>query len=259
MLTGFTARKEHIQAPFDPGQATSPLRSLSSSVPLQSTLPPLDASAETGAGPTAAEKTASEALAAIDSPMQSDVPQTASPDPLRTEEGPRNESNLVSDRPPAVSQEAVRSPEETPCSAAPTQSPATSAPTTFTSISQHPLAQTPPARSLGNTVSFRFVADHISNPRERPFTRCDNVKLLFTNAKQGGLLNEETSMAHCLAFSVPGVAELVRVCIGDDMDFDDLVLVLKGRVALLTGQDEKLVVEVRADYSDEIGRGLRST
>jgi hypothetical protein len=99
-------------------------------------------------------------------------------------------------------------------------------------------------------IYFRFRSDSAHEPRERPFSQCNNVKLLFSNAKQGGLLKGEFSMAPILALQVPGIHEPIGILINDNKDFEKFVKVLEDAVGSTNEFHEKFVVEVRPDHFD---------
>jgi hypothetical protein len=103
--------------------------------------------------------------------------------------------------------------------------------------------------SIAESVSLRFISDSASQPRVRLFSQCNNVKLLFANAKKGGLLEGEASAAPVLALQVPGISEPITIVLGDGEDFEHFVHLLEDRVASHDNQGG-LVVDVRADQID---------
>lgn len=104
--------------------------------------------------------------------------------------------------------------------------------------------------SIAESVSLHFISDSASQPRVRPFSQCNNVRLLFASAKKGGLLKGEASAAPVLALRLPGLSEPITITLGDSEDFDVFVRLLEDRVALSHDDQGGFVVVVTADQLD---------
>lgn len=114
----------------------------------------------------------------------------------------------------------------------------------------HPCKPDRKSTVLADTVHFRFISDAALEPRERSFSQCNNVKKLFSNAKQGGLLEGDLSVASLLALQVPGISNPIGICIGDSKDFDKFVHILQDILEASHEDIKNFTVEVRADHLD---------
>lgn len=107
----------------------------------------------------------------------------------------------------------------------------------------YPTSATSLASEMAGRTVFIFKKDGGSQPRIRPFSKCDIVELLFMHARLGGL---SLSKAPILSVQIHGSKEKLEVGYNDEQDFYQVIHAIKSDACWARSDTTECKIDVRA-------------